>query len=241
MFRCTLVVSFFLAPSALLGAGDPSDAIDFGAIRSPIIHRGNFETAYRDPAAHYHDGVFRVFHTLHHRDPDGHYYVYMAVTRSRDLVHWTESQILTPRDLNLNFSSPGNVVQFGNKWILCLQTYPTPNDETFGTQDSRIWTMESTDLECWSEPKRILVNGPQTPVEDMGRMIDPYLIPDKDRPSRWWCFYKQQGVSMSFSDDQMQTWTCHGRTDCGENVCVLVENGESLIFHSPRNGVGIKA
>ncbi len=240
MLRCPLLLGLVLLPSLLLGADRSPGPIDFTAIVSPIIHHGSFETAYRDPAAHYHQGLFRVFHTLHRRDPDGHYYVYMAVTTSPDLIHWTRSQILTPRDLNLNFSSPGNVVRLGNRWALCLQTYPTPNDETFGTQDSSIWTMESTDLENWSEPKRILVKGPRTPVEQMGRMIDPYLVPDKDRPDRWWCFYKQQGVSMSFSDDQMQTWTYHGRADCGENVCVLVENGQYVVFHSPRNGVGIK-
>ncbi len=240
MLRHVLALCLLLPPSVFLKADAPPKPIDFGAISTPIIHLGDFETAYRDPAAHYHDGLFRVFHTLHRRDADGHYYVYTAVTKSRDLVHWTDSQILTPRDLNLNYSSPGNIVRLGDKWILCLQSYPTPQDETFGTQDSRVWTMESADLENWSQPQLIRVKGPETPVEAMGRMIDPYLIRDKDRPNRWWCFYKQNGASMSYSDDQMQTWTYHGRTDCGENVCVLVENGEYVIFHSPRNGVGIK-
>ncbi|MHB8897266.1 MAG: sialidase family protein [Thermoguttaceae bacterium] len=247
MLRSLLTLIVLAVPSALpaADAGQEAadtgrEAVDFDAIAGPIIRQGSFETAYRDPAAHYHDGLFRVFHTLHHREPDGHYYVYTAVTRSRDLVHWTESQILTPRDLSLNFSSPGNVVRVGDKWVLCLQTYPTPGDETFGTEDSRIWTMESTDLEHWSEPRRILVKGPQTPVEDMGRMIDPYLVRDKDRPDRWWCFFKQRGVSMSYSDDQMRTWTYHGRTDCGENVCVLTGDDRYVIFHSPQNGIGIK-
>ncbi len=226
--------------AAAVLAEDSSKTVDFNAIASPIIHQGDFETAYRDPAAHYHNGVFRIFHTLHHRDPDGHYYVFTAVTKSRDLVNWTESQILTPRDLSLNYASPGNVVRLGDKWILCLQTYPTPNDETFGTKNSRVWTMESRDLEHWSKPKLIPVKGPDTHVEDMGRMIDPYLIRDKNQPSRWWCFYKQRGASMSYSDDHMRTWTYHGRTECGENVCALVENDEYLIFHSPANGVGIK-
>lgn len=229
-----------LLASFTVWAEDSSTPIDFNAIASPIIQQGSFETAFRDPAAHYHDGVFRVFHTLHHRDADGHYYVYTAVTKSRDLVHWTKSQILTPRDLELNYASPGNVVRLGDKWILCLQTYPTPNDEIFGTQDSRVWTMESRDLEHWSEPTLIRVKGPETAIEDMGRMIDPYLVRDKDQPGRWWCFYKQRGVSMSYSDDGMQTWAYHGRAECGENVCVLVENNEYVVLHSPRNGVGIK-
>jgi len=217
-----------------------AEPIDFGKIAGPILHEGDFEWAYRDPAAHYHDGVFRVFHTLHHRDDDGHYYVYTAVTQSTDLVHWTKSRILTPRDLTLNYASPGNVVRLDDRWVLCLQTYPTPNDEQFGTADARIWTMESADLETWSKPKLLRVKGPDVPVEAMGRMIDPYLIRDRQQPDRWWCFYKQNGVSMSYSDDDLATWTYHGRTHCGENVCVLVENDEYVIFHSPRNGVGIK-
>ena len=42
--------------------------------------------------------------------------------------------------------------------------------------------------------------------EDMGRMIDPYLIRDKDEPGKWWCFYKQNGVSYSWSHD-LENWT----------------------------------
>lgn len=215
--------------------------IDFSAIPGPIILQGDERIAFRDPAAHYHDGVFRVFHTLCRRGEDGRYYWYLGVTRSRDLVHWTEPRTLTPRDPSRNFSSPGNIVRRGDRWVICLQTYPTPNQETFGTADSRIWTMTSDDLESWSEPELIRVKGPDVPIEEMGRMIDPYLLEDKDRPGRWWCFYKQRGMSMSFSDDGMRTWTYHGRTDCGENVCVLAEGGRYLVVHSPGNGIGFKA
>jgi hypothetical protein len=73
----------------------------------------------------------------------------------------------------------------------------------------------------------------------MGRMIDPYLVQDKDESGKWWCFYKQRGVSMSTSYD-LETWTYFGRADAGENVCVLVEGDEYLLFHAPRNGVGLK-
>ena len=43
-------------------------------------------------------------------------------------------------------------------------------------------------------------------------MIDPYLLQDAENPEKWWCFYKQNGVSMSYTYD---------------------------MFHSPRNGIGI--
>lgn len=196
-------------------------------------------TAYRDPAAHYHDGVFRVFHSLVRREEDGHYYWYLAVTESRDLVDWTQPRTLTPRDLHLNFSSPGNVVRVGDRWLLCLQTYPTPNNEIHANEAARIWLMESRDLVTWSKPQLMRVKGPDVPVDEMGRMIDPYLIRDKDDPAKWWCFYKQNGVSMSYTYD-FETWTYFGRADAGENVCVLVDGDEYVLIHSPGNGVGVK-
>lgn len=69
-------------------------------------------------------------------------------------------------------------------------------------------------------------------------MIDPYLIEDKDEPGKWWCFYKQNGVSMSYSYD-LQNWNFHAYTQSGENVCVLVEDDQYILFHSPKNGIAI--
>jgi hypothetical protein len=99
--------------------------------------------------------------------------------------------------------------------------------------------MRSSDLIHWSEPELLRVKGPEVVVEDMGRMIDPYLIEDKDEPGKWWCFYKQHGISMSWSRD-LKTWTYFGRTGSGENVCVLVDEDEYILIHSPRNGMGVK-
>ena len=216
-----------------------SDPIDFSKIESPIVLQGDEIHAYRDPAGHYHDGVFRVFHTLCRKEDDGHYYWYLSVIKSRNLIHWTHPRILTRRNRKLNFSSPGNVILCKDKWMLCLQTYPTPNDEIFGNADARIWTMTSDDLETWSEPKLLKVKGPDVPVKKMGRMIDPYLVEDRTEPGKWWCFYKQNGVSMSWTRD-FNSWTYFGRTDCGENVCVLTDSQGYTLFHSPRNGIGVK-
>jgi hypothetical protein len=71
----------------------------------------------------------------------------------------------------------------------------------------------------------------------MGRMIDPYLL--ADRTGRWWCFYKQSGVSISTSTDLL-SWEFQGNHDAGENVCVIPWQDEYLLFHSPENGIGIK-
>ena len=213
--------------------------VDFTKIVEPRILKGNRQVAYRDPAAHYHDGIFRVFHTLCEYD-DGGYYFYLAVTESRDLINWTPSQKLTQRNLDHNYSSPGNIVRFQDQWVLCFQTYPTSRKEqATGDQRARIWRMVSDDLRHWRDPELMRVKGPQVPIDQMGRMIDPYLIRDKDTPEKWWCFYKQNGASMSYSYD-LDTWTYFGRVDAGENVCVLVEGDEYVMFHSPENGFGIK-
>lgn len=209
------------------------------SLTSPILFQGDARTAYRDPAAIYHDGVFHLYFTLVRMEPDGKPYSFTAWSKSRDLAHWTEPKTFTPRDRNLNFSSPGNVIRFSNQWVLCLQTYPRPNGEKFGNESSRLWTRRSDDLEHWSQPELLRVKGPGVPVERMGRMIDPYLVEDKDEPGRWWCFYKQNGASRSWSRD-LETWQDAGHFPAGENVCVVVDGSEYVMFHSPANGIGVK-
>ena len=72
----------------------------------------------------------------------------------------------------------------------------------------------------------------------MGRMIDPYLLEDHSQQGKWWCFYKQNGVSMSSSRDLVH-WTYEGHADAGENVCVVRKDDLYYMFHSPKNGIGI--
>lgn len=215
--------------------------IDWTEIPGPVFLRGNRNIAYRDPAAHYYNGVFRVYHTQVHHGSDDLHYSYTAVTQSTDLIQWTKPEILTPKDQKLNFSSPGNIIRYGGKWLLCLQTYPTPENQPYGDDTARIFIMRSDDLIHWSEPEMIMVKGPDVPVEQMGRMIDPYLVQDKNDKSKWWCFYKQNGASMSFTHD-FETWTYSGRVNAGENSCVLIDRDcdEYILIHSPGNGIGIK-
>lgn len=213
--------------------------VDFSKIPSPIIFEGSYKFAYRDPAVLFHDNTFHLYFTLVERSEDGGMYLFTAYSTSVDLVHWSYPNILTPKDRNLNFSSPGNIIRFNNEWIMCLQTYPTPNKETWGNKTSRIWIMRSVDLANWSEPELLKVKGPEVKREDMGRMIDPYLLQDINEPGKWWCYYKQNGVSMSYSYDLKQ-WSFAGNADSGENVTVLTDEGEYLLFHSPENGIGLK-
>ncbi|MHC4363831.1 MAG: hypothetical protein ACYSTZ_13490, partial [Planctomycetota bacterium] len=130
-------------------------------------------------------------------------------------------KILTPKDLNLNFSSPGNVVRVGYEWLMCYQTYPTRKGEEYGNKNCRVWITRSPDLEVWSEPEMLMVKGPNVPVEKMGRLIDAYLIEDKDEPGKWWCFFDDNAANMSFSHN-LKTWTYFNRIPAGENPCVII-------------------
>ncbi len=186
---------------------------------------------------------FYLFFTLV-RTEDRKVYSYTALSCSADLKHWSPVKILTPREQSLDFCSPGNVIRYKGEWIVCLQTYPRPGytyDQMprFGTGDARIFTMRSKNLENWTAPEIVKVKGKEVAVADMGRMIDPYLLEDKNEKERCWCFYKQNGVSMSYSYD-LSNWTFCGTTEAGENACVLQEGNEYILIHSPKNGMAIK-
>ncbi|MCX7016794.1 MAG: hypothetical protein NTW86_30260 [Candidatus Sumerlaeota bacterium] len=213
-------------------------------LTSPILLKGDARTAFRDPAVIYEGGLFYLYCSYVLTEEDDKIYWYTILSKSRDLLRWTAPRILTPKDQNLNYSSPGNVIRFGGEWVMCLQAYPIPNyragdSPRFGGPLGRVFTMRSQDLENWSEPELLRVKGPNVSREDMGAMIDPYLIEDKDEPGKWWVFFKQRGVSYSWSRD-LKNWTFMGHTDCGENVCVLVDSNEYVVFHSPHNGIGVK-
>ncbi len=228
----------------LMGFRSDARTIRLNRLKSPVLFLGNEHTAYRDPAVLYQNGKFFLFMTLVEIEPDGFIYMYIAATKSKDLMHWSPLTKLTPRDQNLNYSSPGNVIRFHDEWLLCIQTYPRPGYTIkqmpgYGNKDARLFILRSKDLENWSEPELLKVKGPDVAVDDMGRMIDPYLLEDKDEPGKYWCFFKQNGVSMSYTRDFIN-WTYSGHTESGENVCVLTDNNDYILFHSPPNGIGIK-
>jgi hypothetical protein len=215
--------------------------VDFNAIPSPLIFQGDATTAYRDPAALYYDGWFYLYISLEQTEPDKKVFGYTAWSKSNDLIHWTKPKIFTPRDRNLDFGSPGDVIRLGDEWIICLQTYPRPNGERYGNANARIWIMRSKDLENWGPPELLKVMGPNVPREKMGRMIDPFLLQDKDDPGKWWCFFKQNGdVTLSWSRD-LQTWTYTGEKIAdGENPCVIRDGNDYVLYYAPANGVGVK-
>ena len=206
-------------------------------LKSSHIIKGDERHAYRDPAVLYKDGVFYIYFTLVETEADGTVYMYTAETRTADLTNFTPIKKLTVRDRRYNFSSPGNVVFHDGKYKMCLQTYCRENGEKFGNDNSRIFIMESADLESWDTPYPILAKG-ATPLSELGRMIDPYLIYE-EKADVWHLFYKQNGVSHSTSHD-LKSFNYEGFIDGGENVSVIESDGGYYMFHSPRNGLGVK-
>ena len=206
-------------------------------IQTSRLIPGDETHAFRDPAVIYKDGVFRLYCTYVETEADGEIYMYVVLMHSTDLVRLSEPEKLTPRDRALNYSSPGNIVKWQGKYVLCLQTYCRENEEKYGNDRSRIYTMTSFELEHWDEPKPLMVKG-DVPLSEMGRMIDPYLVFDK-KTGLWNCFYKQNGVSRSVSPDLIH-WEYRGSFPGGENVSVIERDGKFFMFHSPENGIGVK-
>ncbi len=198
-----------------------------------LIFKQTQEYSYRDPAAYIENGIIYLFFTLVENTPERQYF-YVAMSQSKDFVNWGKPEILTEKDNLKNYSSPGNVIKFNNDYYLCLQTYPRKDGQIYGNENSRIFTMKSKDLLNWEKPVLLKVKG-DIPEKEMGRMIDPYLLDDGDK---FICFFKQNGVSFSTSED-LVNWQFQGFADCGENVCVLKEKDEYLIFNSPKNGINI--
>jgi hypothetical protein len=214
--------------------------VDLSKLRSPVLLEGDAQTAYRDATATYHDGVFYLYVSVVTTDRDGLAYWQTAWSRSTDLVEWTPPRCFTPRDRTKNFSSPGNVIRDGTDFALCLQTYPTPlRLDKHGDHNSRVWIMRGEDLEHWREPELLQVEGPTVPREEMSRVIDPYLVRDKDVPGVWWCFYKKKRQVCYSRAPDLKTWQPAGVAARGENPCVIVDGDEYVLFYSPLDGINV--
>src|SRR4051812_45262798 len=226
-------------------AAEPAGAL-LARLESPVLLRGDAHTAFRDPLLIHERGQFYLFYSWVREDEDHLIYWYTAVSTSKDLQTWTPPRAITPKDQNLNYASPGNVVRVGEEYLLCAQTYPIANFRRgdklrFADDRARLWIFRSKDLETWSPPELIKVKGPEVAQAEIGKMIDPFLLRDKDVPGKWWCFFKQnQRVQCSWSMD-LKNWTL-GTIDLahGENPCVIVQGDDYVLFYAPRNGVGVK-
>lgn len=161
-----------------------------------LIFNQTKEYSYRDPAVYIENGIIYLFFTLVENTPERQHF-YVAMSQSKDFVNWSKPEILTEKDNLKNYSSPGNVIEYNDEYYLCVQTYPREDGQIYGNENSRIFTMKSKDLLNWEKPVLLKVKG-DMPEKEMGRMIDPYLLDDGDK---FICFFKQNGVSFSTSED----------------------------------------
>ena len=201
-----------------------------------IIFKGNERFAYRDPACCFEDGICHLFFTVSEKD-DGYMYNRIAHSQSSDLKNWTIPEFITPKDTELNFSSPGNIIRHNGEFLICICSYPLTKpfaEEWIAHDTARLYLIRTKDFKSYSEPELINPKGNTLP-DDLGRMIDPYILEKNDG---YYLFFKQNGVSLSRSQD-LKNWEFLGSTDGGENVCVLEHNGEYLLIHSPENGIAI--
>lgn len=206
---------------------------------NPIL-KGNDRIAYRDPACYFWNDIYYLFYTKSYKE-DGYLYNHIALSESKDLITWTEAKLLTPKDKNLNFSSPGNIIKYRDEFVICFTSYPMKKkySEVFIADESaRLYTMRTKDFKNFTDPELIEVKG-DISVESMGRMIDPFIFEDKFEKGKYWIFYKQNGVSMSYSYD-LKKWSYFGNVSGGENACIILKEDKYLLVHSPENGIGIK-
>ena len=230
--------------------------VDFSQMPASCILPGDTSRGFRDPAVFFYEDVFYCYYSYVTPAPDGFTDFRLGVSTSRDLIHWSEPMLFTQLDRTKNYSSPGCILAHNGEFVMCMQTYPTDGNapgKVFGNQNSRIYLMRSHDLIHWSEPELMRVHGDGVSFEQMGRMIDPYILPDHDDPQRYFVFYKQpprdavprrtpsgypvEYMSYSSTRDLIH-FTYEGAIECGENVCVLFHNNEYRIYHSPQNGIG---
>lgn len=205
----------------------------------PIIFEGTPKLAYRDPTCICVDGRYHLFFTVSEKE-NGYMYNYVAYSKSEDLVNFSDPILLTEKDSAKNFCSPGNIIAVGNRYRICVTSYPMPfpfSQKGYADETARLFWIDTEDFVHFSEPKRIFPKG--SSCADEGRMIDPFVLEDKDQQGRYLLFFKQNGVSMSESYD-LENWNYLGHIEGGENACVLVEDGLYHLIHSPHNGIGHK-
>ncbi len=243
---CAFAIGLIASRAAAPDTGGRTDDALLRQLDSPRVLRGNDRIAYRDAMLHYDRGTFYLFYSYVREEEDRLIYWYVGVSRSRDLVTWSEPRVLTPKDQNLNYSSPGNLVRVGDEWVLTLQSYPIAGFRRgdklrFADARARIFTMRSRDLEMWSAPELLRVKGPAIDEAGIGKMIDPFLLRDREDSGKWWCFYKQAGKVVASVSRDLKVWTPSDLEIAhGENPCVLVDGNDYVLFYAPANGVGVK-
>jgi hypothetical protein len=219
--------------------------LDLDRAANPCLNRQP-RLSLRDPALIYEAGLLYCFHTAVAQQPGG-YRLFVDLSTTTDLVNWSEPRRLTASALN--YSSPGNVLRTGDGWVLCVQSYPIPPGQAYGSEKSRLWLMHSPDLSVWGPPRPMHPPGCQAAWTDSRRQIDPYLV---QHERRTYCFYKTSGCLGLLVSEDLLHWQeaspdrpvlgPHDTPDSStvENPCIVrTDEGFALFFAPCRPGRGI--
>jgi hypothetical protein len=167
----------------------PHQHTPFESLVNPIATGRPGQTGLRDPALFEHKGVIHLFCSASWWD--GERLVSTVEHRkSIDLQSWTEPRMIGVPTL----CSPGNVLQVGDCFVLCCQSFPKtlpswrqPKGVT--RHDCRLWLLWSDDLTHWSDPRIVMPGGcDESWSADSRRQIDPCLI---EYDGRYWMLCKQ--------------------------------------------------
>lgn len=202
----------------------------------------------RDPAVFCHEGSYHCFYTHIEKDRAGSDNIRLSLARiiSCDLKEWSRPEIL--QDTEDGFSSPGNIVRTEEGFVLCLQSYPIPKGEIYGSQDCRLWLMKSRDLKEFSAPVLISEEGCRAAWAVTKRQIDPYLVKGEDR---YYVLYKTDGCigllqsvdGILFEEAAERPVLSNEQTpdhSTVENPCVIRDGSIYRMFFAPcRKGRGI--
>nr|MDO8112540.1 hypothetical protein [Candidatus Sigynarchaeota archaeon] len=223
--------------------------IAWNHLQNPILDRDRSGIQERDVALFYHGGTFYLYHCAVEYPEWFQYQFYTDLITSKDLIHWSAPQRLW--DAKMGFSSPGNVIRAGDKWVLCVQTYPIDRFHWWGSDACRLWTSESGDLVHWNFPKVIARDGSRARWAKEHRQIDPFIFP---RDGKYWCFYKTSGQLGLLVSEDLQAWeeaspdrpilspTETPDHTTIENACILEVDDELFMYFSPcynKRGIGL--
>ncbi len=224
--------------------------IHWNQLKNPILDKDHAENIQcRDGALYFHNDTFFLYYCSVEYPKLFQYQFYTDVITSRDLITW--STPLRLWDAKMGFSSPGNVFQVGNKWVLCVQTYPIERFHWWGSDECRLWTSESTDLLHWSFPRVISQDGSKAKWAKERRQIDPFILP---HDGKYWCFYKTSGELGLLVSPDLQSWEeaspdrpILARDETPdhttiENACVIKVDDEFFMYFSPcynKRGIGL--
>ena len=97
----------------------------------------------------------------------------IASAFTKDFVHFENVHDISPTGC----ASPGDVVQWHERWLLPYQTYPS--------KPTQLVFSESADMHTWSTPKPFLTEALNLPWNEMHRAIDPSFVVDGDTLHCW--------------------------------------------------------